>query len=65
MTPADAQEFGVQDKDVVSVEVKSADRSLVFGDVVCRVSDCYCLLYTSLSLAQKQFVLFLNLRHML
>lgn len=43
MTPADAQEFGVQDKDVVSVEVKSADRSLVFGDVVCRVSDNYAL----------------------
>lgn len=43
MTPADAKEFGVQDKDVVSVEVKSADRSLVFGDVVCRVSDSYAL----------------------
>ena len=43
MTPADAKEFGVQDKDVVSVEVKSADRSLIFGDVVCRVSDSYAL----------------------
>ena len=43
MTPADAKEFGVQDKDVVSVEVKSADRSLIFGDVICRVSDSYAL----------------------
>ena len=41
MTPADAKEFGVTDKQVVSVEVKTADRSLVFGDVVCRVSDSY------------------------
>ena len=39
MTPADAQEFGVKDKDVVSVD----GRSLTFGDVVCRVSDSYAL----------------------
>lgn len=43
MTPADAEEFGVKDKDVVSVEVKTDGRSLVFGDVVCRVSDSYAL----------------------
>lgn len=43
MTPADAAEFGVADKDVVSVEVKTDGRSLTFGDVVCRVSDSYAL----------------------
>jgi len=43
MTPADAQEFGVADKDVVSVEVNTNGRSLIFGDVVCRVSDSYAL----------------------
>lgn len=43
MTPADAQEFGVKDKDVVSVEVTTDGRSLTFGDVVCRVSDSYAL----------------------
>ncbi len=43
MTPADAAEFDVQDKDVVSVKVDSADRSLVFGDVVVRVSETFAL----------------------
>lgn len=43
MTPADAEEFGVQDKDIVSVKVSTDSRSLVFGDVVCRVSDSYAL----------------------
>lgn len=43
MTPADAKEFGVEDKQVVSVKVESNGRSLVFGDVVCRVSDQYAL----------------------
>lgn len=43
MTTADAQEFGIQDKDVVSVKVTTAERSLTFGDVVCRVSDSYAL----------------------
>ena len=43
MTPADAQEFGVKDKDVVSVKVTTDERSLTFGDVVCRVSDSYAL----------------------
>ena len=38
MTPADAEAFGVKDKDVVSVRVESAGRSLVFGDTVVRVS---------------------------
>ena len=39
MTPEDATEFGVKDKDVVSVKIDSEGRSLVFGDVVVRVSD--------------------------
>lgn len=38
-TPADAAAFGVADKQIVSVKVQSADRSLIFGDVVVRVSD--------------------------
>lgn len=41
MTPSDAKEFGVSDKQVVSVEIHTDERSLVFGDVVCRVSDTY------------------------
>lgn len=43
MTPEDAVEFGVKDKDVVSVEVDSKDRKLTFGDVVVRVSDKFSL----------------------
>ena len=43
MTKADAAEFGLVDKQVVSVKVDSADRSLIFGDVVVRVSDSYAL----------------------
>ena len=43
MTPADAAEFGVQDKEVVRVEVKNDERSLVFGDVVVRVRDDFAL----------------------
>ena len=38
MTPADAEAFGVEDKQVVSVKIDSAERSLIFGDVVVRVS---------------------------
>ena len=43
MTPADAAAFGVTDKQIVSVKVDSAERSLVFGDVVVRVSPKYAL----------------------
>ena len=43
MTKADAAEYGVVDKQIVSVKVDSADRSLIFGDVVVRVSDSYAL----------------------
>jgi len=43
MTPEDAEKYGLQDKQVVSVEIKSAERSLVFGDTVVRVSPKYAL----------------------
>ena len=43
MTPADAAEFGVKDKDIVSVKIDSADRSLIFGDTVVRVNDNFSL----------------------
>ena len=38
MTPEDAENYGVKDKQVVSVKIESPERSLVFGDVVVRVS---------------------------
>ncbi|MBR4799333.1 MAG: propanediol utilization protein, partial [Clostridia bacterium] len=37
-TPEDAKEFGVEDKQIVSVKIESDGRSLTFGDVVVRVS---------------------------
>ena len=37
-TPEEAAAAGVEDKQIVSVKVTSADRSLIFGDVVVRVS---------------------------
>lgn len=43
MTPADAVECEVQDKDVVSVKIDTDGRSLIFGDVVVRVSDKFAL----------------------
>ena len=42
-TPADAEQYGLQDKQIVSVKVESDGRSLVFGDVVVRVSEKYAL----------------------
>ena len=38
ITPEDAAQFGVEDKEIVSVKIESADRTTIFGDVVCRVS---------------------------
>ena len=43
MTPADAEAFGVEDKQVVSVAIDSADRKTVFGDVVVRVNPSFAL----------------------
>ncbi|MBR2338010.1 MAG: phosphate propanoyltransferase [Clostridia bacterium] len=43
MTTADAAEFGLKDKDVVSVSVETSGRALTFGDVVVRVSDSFAL----------------------
>ena len=43
MTVADAAEFGVKDKDEVMVRIDNNGRSLVFDDVVVRVSDSYAL----------------------
>ena len=43
MTPEDAEKYGLKDKQVVSVKIDSAERSLVFGDVVVRVSEKFSL----------------------
>lgn len=40
---SDAEKFGVTNGQIVSVKVENKDRSLVFGDVVCRVSDKFSL----------------------
>ncbi len=42
-TPEDAEKLGVKDKDVVSVKIDTDGRSLVFGDVVVRVSPKFAL----------------------
>lgn len=42
-TPEDAKKYGLSDKQVVSVKIESAERSLVFGDVVVRVSPKFAL----------------------
>ena len=42
-TPEDAEKLGVKDKDVVSIKIDTEGRSLVFGDVVVRVSPKYAL----------------------
>lgn len=39
MTPEDAKEFGVDDKQTVQVAVENEGRAIIFGDVVIRVSD--------------------------
>jgi putative phosphotransacetylase len=39
VTPAEAQSFGVSDKEIIMVKVTSDDRSLIYGDVVVRVSE--------------------------
>lgn len=42
-TPADAEAMGLSDKQIVNVKVDSDGRSLVFGDVVVRVSPKFAL----------------------
>ena len=41
ITPEDAQAFGVSDKEIVKVKADSEGRSLIFDDVVVRVSASY------------------------
>lgn len=41
LTPEDADTYGVKDGQVVSVKVDTEERSLVFGDVVCRVRSTF------------------------
>ncbi len=43
MTPADAESFGVENGDIVKVELDTPERGLVFGDVVVRVSEKFAL----------------------
>lgn len=42
-TPADAEQLGVKNGEIVSVKIDTDGRSLVFGDVVVRVSETYAL----------------------
>ena len=41
MTPADAENYGIKDKQIVSVKLSTEGRSLIMGDVVARVSEKY------------------------
>ena len=43
MTPEDAEQFGVKDKDIVSVKIENNSRSTIFGDTVVRVSPKFAL----------------------
>lgn len=43
MTPEDAAQFNVTDKEIVAVRLDTDSRSLTFGDVVVRVSNSYAL----------------------
>jgi putative phosphotransacetylase len=43
MTPADAEAFGVADKEIVSVAIDSVGRKTVYGDVVVRVNKNFAL----------------------
>ena len=41
LTPADAKELGVEDKQVVCVKIETAERTSILCDTVCRVSENY------------------------
>ncbi len=43
MTPADAEEFGCKNGDIVSIKLTTPNRSIVFGDCVVRVKDTFAL----------------------
>ena len=43
MTVADGEKYGITDKQIVSVKIPTEGRSLIFGDVVARVSDSYAI----------------------
>lgn len=43
MTVADSKEYGLKDKQIVSVKIPTEGRALIFDDVVVRVSDSYAL----------------------
>lgn len=43
MTPADAETFGVCDKQIVCVKIDTPERSAIYGDVVVRVSPSFAL----------------------
>ena len=43
MTPADAEAFGITDKQIVKVKVANDSRTTIFDDVVCRVHPTYAL----------------------
>ena len=43
MTVADGEKYGIKDKQILTVKIPTAERSLIFGDVVARVSDKYAL----------------------
>ncbi len=43
MTPADAETFGVCDKQIVCVKIDTPERSTIYGDVVVRVSPSFAL----------------------
>lgn len=43
MTPKDAHDFEVKDKDIVQVRVEQSDRKLLFDDVLVRVDDNFAL----------------------
>ncbi|MBE6773414.1 MAG: phosphate propanoyltransferase [Clostridia bacterium] len=43
MTPEDAAKYDLQDKQIVNVKIDTDGRSLVFGDVIVRVSPSYAL----------------------
>ena len=43
MTPADAEEFGVENGQIVQLELNTEGRRLTFGDVVVRVRSDFAL----------------------